>query len=128
MATFFFDNDVSFRIARALAQLVHGHEIVALRDRFPTDTPDVVWIPEAGRNGWIVISRDHNQRRRDAEHRALIDNRVTAIYIRSSGTPDLLFTDAARIIRNWPRIEAWASTSKPGSLARLGANDRIEPL
>jgi hypothetical protein len=56
MATFFFDNDISFRVARALSELVNGHQVIALRDHFPPDTPDTVWIPQVGTNGWIVIS------------------------------------------------------------------------
>jgi hypothetical protein len=48
MATFFFDNDISFRIAHALSHLVHGHDVIALRDRIPANTPDLEWIPEAG--------------------------------------------------------------------------------
>ena len=40
MATFFFDNDISFHVVRALRELVHGHTVLALRDVFPVDTPD----------------------------------------------------------------------------------------
>jgi hypothetical protein len=128
MATFFFDNDISFRIANALAQLVHCHDVISLRDRFPTNTPDTVWIPGAGRNGWIVVSRDPNQRRREAEKRALAANGVRVLYVKHSGTAATLYAAAARIIKNWPKIEAWGLSAKPGSLARLNTNDSIETL
>ena len=128
MATFFFDNDISFRIVKALSQLVHEHEVIALRDRFPVNTPDTIWIPEAGRNEWIVISRDQNQRRRESEHQALRDNNVIALYVRSGSKPELLFADAARLIKNWPKIQSWGLSAKPGTLARLSTDDRIEPL
>ena len=44
---FFFDNCVAWRIAEALAILSDrdGHEIIALRNRFPEDCPDEVWMP-----------------------------------------------------------------------------------
>ena len=128
MATFFFDNDISFRIARALAELVHGHEIIALRDRFDQHTPDTVWIPEAGKQGWIVISRDHNQRRRDSEHAALKESGVRVLYVRYGATADSLYADAARIIKNWPKIMSWGLAAKPGTLARLNTKDSIEVL
>lgn len=128
LATFFLDNDISFRIAQALGSLVHGHEVIALRDRFPTNTPDTVWIPEAGKNGWIVISRDHNQRRRDAEHKALKANGVRVLYVRHGARQDTLFADAARLIKNWPKIEGWGLTAAPGTLARLNTSDQIENL
>ncbi len=128
MATFFFDNDISFRIAKAIASLVHDHEVISLRDRFDVNTADTEWIPQAGASGWIVISRDHNQRRRNAEHKALLANGVRVIYIRYHAKPDTLFSDAARIIKNWPRIQTWGLAAKPGTLARLSTTDNIEQI
>lgn len=128
MATFFFDNDISFRIAQALSHLVQSHEILALRDKFAVDTLDTTWIPEVGREGWIVISSDFNQRRRDSEHKALRDNGVRALYVRHGGKPHTLYADAARIIKNWPKIEQWGLDAKPGTLARLNTSDQIEAL
>jgi hypothetical protein len=130
MATFFFDNDISFRIVHALRELVDPteHQLLALRDKFPVDAKDVDWIPVAGKEGWVVISRDHNQRRRDAEHAALIRYRVKALYIRQSGQAAELYADAARIIRSWPKIESWGSRSSGGSLAKLDTRDRIIEL
>ncbi|KXK19446.1 MAG: hypothetical protein QY327_12060 [Fimbriimonadaceae bacterium] len=128
MATFFFDNDISFRVVHALRHLVHGHELIALRDRFSVSAKDTDWIPEAGQNGWVVISRDFNQRRRDAEHRALRNNGVKALYIRQSGNPADLFADAARIIKQWPKIQFWGLAAKPGTLAKLDSSDKISDL
>jgi PIN like domain len=119
MSIFFFDNDISFRIAHALRELVAADEILALRDRFPVDTPDSIWIPEAGRQKWVVISRDHNQRRRDTEHEALRANQVSVLYIRYSAKQELLFADAARLIKNWPKISKWGSSVSGSNLARL---------
>ena len=128
LATFLFDNDISFRVARALRELVHGHDVIALRERFPTNSPDTVWIPEAGKNGWIVISRDENQRRRASEHSALKANGVRVLYVRHSSKQEQLFADAARIIKNWPKIEQWGLYAKPGTLARLTTSDKIEAI
>ncbi len=117
-----------FCIAHALAALVHGHDVFALRDQFPVDTPDTTWIPEVGAKGWIVvISRDQNQRRRESEHQALIANGVRVLYVRYGGKQgDAFCHDAARLIKNWPKIEAWGLKSKPGTLARLTTSDQIE--
>ena len=130
MATFFFDNDISFRIVHALRELVppHEHTLLALRDEFPTNVKDVDWIPVAGEKGWIVVSRDHNQRRRTAEFQALVENNVTALYIRQSGNAVQLFDDAARIIRNWPKICNWGVSASPRTLAKLNTKDQIEVL
>ncbi|HMS56393.1 MAG TPA: hypothetical protein PKA27_13420 [Fimbriimonadaceae bacterium] len=128
MTTFLFDNDISPRIVRALRELVHDHNLIALRDVFAESARDTQWLPEAGKQGWVVVSRDHNKRRRDSEHRALIENKVKAIYIRQSGNPAELFSDAARIIKQWPKIQAWGLAAKSGSLAKLDTADKIVGL
>lgn len=126
--TFIFDNDISFRLALALQHLVENHRIVALRDEFKQDTPDIDWIPEVGRRKWVLISCDYNQRRRTKEHQALRDYHVRAVYIRHGRNPRSLFDDAARIIKNWPKIEEWAQNAPEGELVRLDAKDKIEKL
>ena len=127
-ATFLFDNDISYRIANALSQLVERHEVIALRDKFKPNTPDSEWIPVAGKKGWIIISRDENQRRRKSEHQALIANGVRVLYVKHTALQDHLYPDAARIIKNWPKIEQWGLQAKPGTLAKLTTSDKIEPL
>lgn len=130
MVTFFFDNDISFRIVNALKSLVPPTEcqLLALRDIFPVEAKDTEWTPHVGRQGWIVISRDHNQRRRDAEHRALVANQVRALYIRQSGKALELYPDAARIIKNWPKIQEWGVKAQPSTLAKLDSHDIIVHL
>ena len=130
MATFFFDNDISFRIVNALRELIPpgDHVLLALRDKFAVDTKDTDWIPEIGEKGWVLISCDANQRRRDNEHKALKKHGVRALYIRHSGAPKDLHIDAARIIKNWPKIRDWGTTAKPGTLVRLDSKDQIVPL
>lgn len=46
---------------------------VAHRDLFAHDTPDEKWLAEAGRRGWLVLTRDQNIRRRPDELKALRD-------------------------------------------------------
>lgn len=45
-------------------------------DVFPEDTKDHVWLREAGRRGWLVITRDKEIRRRFGERRAIIEGVV----------------------------------------------------
>jgi PIN like domain len=50
-----------------------GVEIRVHDELFPQGTEDVVWLREAGTNGWIVITRDdrirYNQLRETSRHR-----------------------------------------------------------
>lgn len=43
----------------------------AHRDHFAHDTPDVDWLREVGRKGWLVLTRDQNIRRKPNELAAL---------------------------------------------------------
>jgi hypothetical protein len=73
-------------------------------------------------------SRVRFPRRRDSEHEALKSNKVKALYIRQSGNAAELYADAARIIKQWPKVQAWGEKAKPGTLARLDSSDRIVQL
>jgi hypothetical protein len=53
---------------------------------------------------------------------------VTALYIRQNGNPADLYADAARIIKNWPKIQTWGLTAKAGTLAKLDSKDQIVEL
>lgn len=45
-------------------------------DVFPLDTKDPVWLREAGRQGWLVITRDKKIRTRPGERRAIAEHGV----------------------------------------------------
>jgi hypothetical protein len=44
----------------------HPH-VIAHDDVFPQDTDDDVWLKEAGRQGWIVLTKDEKIRRKPGE-------------------------------------------------------------
>ncbi|MBL8048522.1 MAG: hypothetical protein JNJ45_07565 [Chthonomonas sp.] len=117
-------------MVNALRELVPPDdvEIFALRDKFATDTPDLEWIPECGRREWIIVSKDQNQRRRQAELAALRKHGCRAIYIRQSPKNEKLYDDAARIIRNWPKIAAWGHKARRGEMAKLNTSDQVVAL
>ena len=45
-------------------------------DLFSQDTKDPVWLAEAGRKGWLVITHDKKIRTRPGERRAIIEHGV----------------------------------------------------
>lgn len=74
------DNNLAPRIAKALNVLFEReHQIIALRDWFAADTPDVDWITALDRQGgWAVLTRDLHILTRPHE-RALLD-RVRIVF------------------------------------------------
>lgn len=43
-------------------------------DHFPAWMPDADWLPEIGRNGWVVLTKDKYIERNQIELRALYDS------------------------------------------------------
>jgi predicted nuclease of predicted toxin-antitoxin system len=75
--TFFVDESLdSLSVVDALREA--GATVQRLTDRFPKGTPDETWLAEAGRNGWIVLTRDQRIRYRQLERLALQAAKVRA--------------------------------------------------
>lgn len=75
----FIDRSVPKSVASAL-QLVRN-DVEWLEPRYQADTPDAVWLRDAGQNGWLVICRDKKVRTRPGERRAIIENGVGCFII-----------------------------------------------
>jgi hypothetical protein len=61
-----------------------GVEIRVHDELFPQGTEDVVWLREAGSNGWIVITRDDRIRYNQLEKQAAIAAKLRFFSITSS--------------------------------------------
>ena len=84
--TLFIDRDAwSAKLDRAFR--VADIPFVAHRDIFAHDTPDEKWLAEAGRRGWLVLTRDQNIRRRPDELKALRDAGVLLFALTSATFP-----------------------------------------
>lgn len=67
--TFFLDHQIGrFQVADALRSA--GAVVEVHLDHFPGDAPDTEWIPEVGRRGWVLITKDQNIRRNPLERAA----------------------------------------------------------
>lgn len=58
-----------------------GATVVAHDDHFPQTTPDVEWLAEVGRRGWVVFSKDERIRRNRIEREALEAAHVRAFFL-----------------------------------------------
>lgn len=70
----FIDRSIPRDVADALACV--RDDVEWLEPRFPDDTADEVWLAEAGREGWVVVTRDKQIRRRYSERKAILDHNV----------------------------------------------------
>ena len=108
--TFFFDNNLSPKLAKGMAAF--GEDVIHLTDRYAPSTPDHDWLPEVGRSGWILVTRDDRVRRNPAELLALKESRVGAFFL--GGKDRSRCELIQQVVRNWPRMKELAGkTPKP---------------
>ena len=110
---FFFDNNLSPKIVRALKELSQGHSFSHLRDDNPVSTPDEQWFDRLAREGgWIVISRDLF---REPTAREAWKKSGLTVFLLASGWGNLGFWEQAwKLVRWWPQILAEAQRVQPG--------------
>lgn len=75
----FIDRSIPKGVADALKAV--REDVLWLEDRFPHDAKETEWIPDVGKEGWLVISRDKKIRTRPGERSALMEARVGAFII-----------------------------------------------
>jgi hypothetical protein len=115
---FLCDANISPYLAQALHALSgpDGHEVIHLRDKFPADTQDVVWIEAlAGEGGWSVVTFDRAMSRRPVELEALRRSGLTVFMLARAWSSQTQWTQAAPLVRWWPRILDQASLVAGGA-------------
>jgi hypothetical protein len=80
---FFTDENLGRRIVPEALRLA-GEEVVAFHERFSSGTKDSVWLPEVGRNGWILLTKDSRIRYRRNEMQALLSSMAQSFVLVSS--------------------------------------------
>ena len=63
----------------------NGNVVHKLTDHFDSGTPDEEWLPEVGRRGWVLLTKDKNIRKHASELRALQNARVVTFVITAGG-------------------------------------------
>jgi hypothetical protein len=67
--TFFLDYQIGqYTVAKMLRTA--GRRVEVHLDHFPGNTPDQEWIPEVGRRGWVLITKDQHIHRNPLERAA----------------------------------------------------------
>jgi hypothetical protein len=124
--TFFFDNTFPHQIP-ALLRLMDV-DAIHLSERFPQDTKDVVWLPEASRHGWIVITGDQNIRTRPAERVALEQANLITFFAYKGFTKQGRWDQVIWIVKHWRAIETHAGKSPRGMSYEVNVNGKITKL
>jgi len=91
---------------------------VRATQRFPRGTPDEVWLTEAGREGWVVLTRDKRIRYRILERMALESAGVRA-FVFTGGNVTMADT-AAVLASAIPAMESVVRSEAPPFIFNIG--------
>lgn len=123
--TFFIDRDLwSRRLDAALREA--GIPFVAHRDLFAGDTPDVEWIAEVGRRGWVLLTRDQEIRRRPNELAAVRAARVH-LFALTSGNLSAGETVALCVVA-WPAVQRAVARHTAPAIFSITRGARVDWL
>ena len=114
---YFFDNNLSIHLARAIAALCKPEriEVTHLRDKFPANISDVEWIDAlASEQDWVVISQDRLTRN-PLEKEALRRSGLIAFILVKGWSRHREWDIAAQLVRWWPRIMEAAEMVQGGA-------------
>ena len=124
--TFFFDNNISPKLILILKAL--DVEAIHLKDEFPENTEDTVWLTHVGARGWVVVTADMAIRHRPAEYAALKATNMTVLFLKSNFLQRNKWGQAEWLIRHWPKIEEQVQRLGRGTIVTVSDRGKLETL
>ncbi len=103
-----------------------GIRFVAHHQKFAPACTDVEWMKAAGREGWIVLTRDQAIRRKPNELKAFREAKLI-MFALASGNASA--EDTARlVVRLYPKILRKAQSAKPPAMFSVTLAGGINPV
>jgi len=94
-----------------------GETVIAFHERFSSGTMDQVWLPEVGRNEWILLTKDSRIRYRRNEMQALLSSKTRSFVLVSSNLPG---SEIAQIfVKALPRMKRLCQRQRPPFIAHV---------
>lgn len=101
-----------------------GEEVRVHDDHFPQDAKDEMWLAEAGKSGWVVLTKDKHIRYRAAEILALRAANVRAFVLSASG--DLSGAEVSQIfVKALPSMKRLCQRTAPPFIALVGRDGTV---
>lgn len=113
----------SHPLGEALTQL--GVPFIPHHEQFAPDCPDEEWLETVGKQGWIVLTRDKNIRRKPNELRAFRDHKVLG-FVLTSGNASAADT-AALVTAVYPKLIRKAKGTKQPAMFSVTARRGDQP-
>ncbi len=125
---FFFDNNLSPKLARCLHVLVQpDHVVVHLKERFAANTPDEIWMRTLAReDDWVIISMDTRILRKPHEISAWREAGHTTFFLKKGWSQLRFWDQAQKFVKFFPDIIETASRSPAGSMHFVTVHGKME--
>jgi len=123
-----FDNNMPPKLAKTLSFLEgnDGITVEHLKDKFPSNTPDVEWIRRLTKEGgWFVITQDNQIRKRAHERKAWQESHIPIVFLQKSWINHDLWEMAWRLIRYWPNLKENIKHGRKSESLLLSVNGKI---
>jgi len=113
-------------LGAALRAAAPDATVILCRERFPAGTQDQEWLPVAGRQRWVVLTKDRHIRKRELELEALVNAKVRAVVLTSA---DLTGPQQAEVfVRALPKISRCCRASRGPLIATLSSGALLSVL
>ena len=124
--TFFLDRNLGRRTVADTLRAA-GLNVIVHDDCFPQAATDLEWLKEAGKNQWVVLTRDERIRYHTAEMQTLRRARVRAFVL--AARKGLTAQDWADIfLKAMPKIRPLATTQPPPFIAKVARDGTVTLL
>ena len=127
---FFFDNNLAPKLARGLSQMIEpAHNVVHLKDRFPANVADAIWMRElASEKDWVIITADINISRNPHEIAVWKEAGHTIFFLKPGWTDLTFWEQANKFTKCFPQLIEHALKAERGSAFIVTVNGKIGAL
>lgn len=121
---FLFDNNLPPAFAAGMQAFCLGADhqygqIIHLKDKFPQNTADHLWIAELSKEGgWAIISQD-GFRKNDLEREALRQSGLVVFGLSGQWGNHPYWVKAHNLMKWWPSIEDYINRVHGGAAVRV---------
>jgi predicted nuclease of predicted toxin-antitoxin system len=120
---FFVDRSLGRRVIPD-ALRVAGAQVELHDNHFPQNAQDQVWLAEAGKRAWIVLTKDKHLRYRAIETNALMSAKVRAFVLTARG--DLSGAEIGQIfVKALPTMRKLCATVSPPFVAHVSRDGSV---
>jgi hypothetical protein len=126
----FFDNNLAPKLAHGLNELAEpDHQVTHLKDRFPGNTEDSVWMAAlANETDLVIVTADVRIRRNRHEVKAWKEAGHTIFFLKPGWTDLTFWEQATKFTRCFPDLIKEAERAQRGSAFLISVNGKIEGL